>query len=200
LGPSGLEHCPLVARVLLILTAVAAAVLVAGCGDDGGAGTFTDCASIGKVTTIKDPARDQEGRVPGGPDGPQGDLLAFGISRANGKLCAVFTVRGDVKPSAAYLLVLRPVRAERPVVQVEATVLASQAPHALVNTGTAGTQFRNVDATVGIDGKRISVLVERGTFAKLRVQHVFDAFRFQARTAVVTKDDGHLTDCAPACR
>ena len=186
-------------RALVIVLCAAVAATLTACGASGDGGRFTDCASIGRLTRVTDPARDQGGRLAGVPAEPQGDLVGLRLARAGGKLCAEFRARGPVKPSAAYLLVLRPQRADTPVVQLEATVFAAEAPRALLNAGERGGAFRKVDATVGIDGDRVSILIDRAQFAHLRIGSVFDAFRFQARTAVITKDGGHLTDCAPAC-
>lgn len=174
---------------------------LAGCGSDAAGqryGRFTDCATVGRVVRSTDPAGDQRGRLAGAPAEPQGDLVGVGVARGGGRLCVEFRARGAIRPSAAYVAVLRPARAERPVVQLETTVMATAAPEALLDDGS-GDAARKIDAVVGIDGGRLSVVVARRVFAAHGVGRVFDAFRYQARTAVVTADDGHLTDCAPGC-
>jgi hypothetical protein len=189
-------------RAILFGAAVAAAALgLSGCGGSGSgdAGRFTDCAHVGRLTTVSDPARDQGGRIAGVPDEPQGDLVGARLARGHGRLCAEFRARGRVRPAAAYLLLLRPQHSDTPLVQLEATVFAAEAPRALLNAGERGGAFRHIDAVVGIKDDRLSIVVDRATFARLGVGHVFDAFRFQLRAAVVTKDGGHLTDCAPDC-
>jgi hypothetical protein len=192
-------------RILAPLAAAAVAMtaVVAGCG--GGEephhfGTFTDCSAIGPLTTVTDRARDQRGDLAGAAPQPQGDLLALRVARHDRRLCAEFRARAPIAPSAAYVLALRPQTSDTPVVQLEATVLAASAPEALLNTGERGAAFRRIPATVGIDGDRLSVVVDRGQFARFGVAQRFDAFRFQARTVVVVGDDGRLTDCAPSCR
>jgi hypothetical protein len=201
----GLEDCPVVPRARAILIGAAAAAAAAcgltacGASSSGDAGRFTDCADVGRLTTVRDPARDQGGRIAGVPEEPQGDLVGVRLARGHGRLCAEFRARSRVRPAAGYLLVLRPQRSETPLVQLEATVFAAEAPGALLNAGEKGGAFRRIDATVGIKDDRLSIVVDRATFARLGVARVFDSFRFQARTAVVTKDGGHLTDCAPAC-
>jgi hypothetical protein len=192
------------ARRAWAVSAAATVVLLAGCGSgDAGSqqryGSFTDCATVGRVSRSTDPAGDQRGRLAGAPAEPQGDLVGIALSRGRGRLCVEFSARAAIRPSAAYVIVLRPAEAERPVVQLEATVLATAAPEALLGDGTADA-FRKVDATVGISGDRLSIVVTRAVFAAHGVARVFDAFRYQARAAVVTRDLGHLTDCAPSCR
>ena len=204
-----LAHSRCVPPALRILgpLAVAALGLVAaavGCGAGGNDahrfGTFTDCAKIGPLTTVTDAAHDQRGGLGGAAPQPQGDLLALRLTRRDRRLCAEFRTRADIVPSAAYVLALRPQATDTPVVQLEGTVLAASAPEALLNTGEHGASFRRIAATVGIDGKRLSILVDRGEFARYGVADRFDAFRFQARTVVVVGDTGRQTDCAPSCR
>jgi hypothetical protein len=183
----------------LSAAATAAAGLAACGGGKGDGGAFTDCAKIGRLTRVTDPPRDQAGRIAGVPEEPQADLIAVGIARSRRQLCVEYTARTKIKPAAAYLLVLRPQRAERPIVQLEATVFAAQAPKALLNAGERGGAFRNIPAKVGLKDNHISVVVDRTQFARARIARVYDAFTFQARTAAITKDGGHVTDCAPQC-
>jgi len=181
--------------------AAAATALAAGCGSSANHefGTVTDCASVGRVTQVDDPAGDQRGGRGGAPKAPQGDLTGLRISRGGGRLCAEFRTKADIKPYAAFLLVLRPKTADTPAVQVEATVLAGQPPQALVNPGGRGQAFRKVRATVGIDGKRLTLVVGRTELSDLGAGPIFDAFRFQARSAVAAADDARYTDCLPNC-
>jgi hypothetical protein len=184
----------------LALLAVAAGL--SACGSDGGGdnsfGTFTDCAKIGPVATVTDPSGDQAGRLAGKAAQPQGDLTRLRVARRGGKLCVEFRAASDVKPPVAYVLAMRPEGAETPLVQLEATVLAAQAPEALLQA-RAGDAFRKVDATVGIRGDRLSLLVDRAPFAAQGLGQLFDAFRYQGRAAAVIPDGGRQTDCLPAC-
>src|SRR3954452_3699519 len=167
----------------LLAGAAAAATLAAGCGSSGNHefGTGTDCASVGRVTQVADPAGDQRGGRGGAPKAPQGDLTGLRISRGGGRLCAEFRTKADIKPYAAFLLILRPKTADTPVVQVEATVLAGQPPQALVNPGGRGQAFRKVRATVGIDGKRLTLVLGRTQLSGLRAGPPFDPLRLPAR-------------------
>jgi len=194
-----------VRRAAGIGTACAAAVALllgvtaCGAGDDHRYGTFTDCGKVGKLTTVTDPKGDQRGNLAGAPTQPQGDLLGLGLARSPGRLCAQFTVAATIKPTAAYVLVLRPQDSETPVVQLEATVLAATNPAAMLNPGGNGDGFHKIAATVGVDGDRLSVVVTRAPFAAAGVGAVFDAFRFQGRAVAVPKEGIRQTDCAPSC-
>jgi hypothetical protein len=181
--------------------ALAVVVALAGCGSDdaNSYGTFTDCAKIGPVATVRDPAGDQRGRLAGKAAQPQGDLVRLRVARRGGRLCAEFRAAAQVKPSVAYVLAMRPRDAETPVTQLEVTVLAAQNPRALLQA-RAGDAFRKLAGTVGISGDRISVLVDRAPFAAQGLGPLFDGFRYQGRAAAVTTDDGRQTDCLPACR
>jgi hypothetical protein len=181
--------------------ALAVAGALAGCGSDAAHsfGTFTDCAKIGPVATVHDPAGDQRGRLADKPAQPQGDLLRLRVARRGGKLCAEFRAAAPIKPPVAYVLAMRPRDAETPLTQLEVTVLAAQNPGALLQA-RAGDAFRKLGAAVGIDGDRVSVLVDRAPFAAQGLGALFDAFRYQGRAAAVTTDGGRQTDCLPACR
>jgi hypothetical protein len=181
--------------------ALGVVMTLAGCGSDDANryGTFTDCAKIGPVATVHDPADDQRGRLAGKPAQPQGDLVRLRVARRGGKLCAEFRAAAPIKPSVAYVLAMRPRGAETPVAQLELTVLAAQNPGALLQA-RAGDAFRKLGATVGIRDDRISVLVDRAPFAAQGLGALFDAFRYQGRAAAVTTDGGRQTDCLPACR
>lgn len=183
------------------LALLAVAVAVAACGSDAGGksfGTFTDCAEIGPLATVQDPSGDQAGRLAGKAPQPQGDLTRLRVARRGGRLCVEVRAATDIKPPVAYVLVMRPRHAEAPVVQLEATVLAAQAPEALLQA-RVGDAFRKVDAQVGIRGDRLSVLIDRAPFAAQGLGRLFDDFRYQGRAAAVTSDDGRQTDCVPAC-
>ncbi|QEC49388.1 hypothetical protein FSW04_18640 [Baekduia soli] len=179
-----------------------AAALLAGCGSDQPKlyGTLTDCTKIGRPTQLDDPGDDQRGRRPGDPKLTQGDLVSVRIARGPGGLCVEYRTQGTVKPAVAFVLVLRPRTAETPVVQLETTVLGAADPAAMIDTGESGASFRKVAATIGLQGDHITVLVTRAEFARLGVQKIFDAFRFQARTVAATSDGGRQTDCAPSCQ
>ncbi|MCW3020776.1 MAG: hypothetical protein JWR30_98 [Conexibacter sp.] len=181
--------------------ALGVVVTLAGCGSDNANryGTFTDCAKIGPVATVHDPAGDQRGRLAGKPAQPQGDLVRLRVARRGGKLCAEFRAAAPIKPSVAYVLAMRPRDAETPIAQLELTVLAAQNPGALLQA-RAGDAFRKLGGSVGIRDDRISVLVDRAPFAAQGLGALFDAFRYQGRAAAVTTDGGRQTDCLPACR
>lgn len=183
-----------------ILPIVALLALVAGCGggDDDRFGTFTDCATVGRPASVDDPRGDATG-TDAGAEAPQGDLLGLRVARGGGRLCAEFRAAGAIRPSAAYALALRPTGAETPVVQVQATVLAGTSPEARISSALGG-EFEKVDADVGIDGDRLTVVVDRAAFAQRGLTRIFDAFRFQGRVAVALKDDQRVADCLPACR
>jgi hypothetical protein len=184
-----------------LLPAVALALLAAGCGSAGDQhrfGTVTDCTKVGPITQVDDPAGDQRGKGPDASPQPQGDLAGLRIARGRGQLCVEFRTRGAIKPFAAFLLVLHPRTAAAPVVQLQASVLSAQPPSAMLDTGDRAG-FRHVSAKVGIDGSRLTVLIGRGEFSRVGVQAVFDAFRFQGRSAVVTGKDARVTDCVPSC-
>lgn len=188
-----------------MLGAAAAALVLVGCGAGDGAedhrfGTFTDCSSVGAVTSSTDPPGDQRGGRAGAQERPDGDLLAVGLARGGDRLCAEFRVGGEIVAGAAYVVTLRPQDAERPVVQLEATVLSGTEPEALLDTSGSGSRFRKVDADVGIRGERLSIAVRRAVFAEAGAAAVFDRFRYRARAAVVLDERTSATDCAPSCR
>jgi hypothetical protein len=180
---------------------LAAVLVLSACGSDNADnsfGTFTDCTTIGPVATVQDPAGDQAGRPAGKAPQRQGDLTRLRVARRGDKLCVEFRAAADVKPAVAYVLAMRPDHAETPLVQLEATVLSGESPSALLQS-RAADDFRKVDAEVGIRGDRLSVLIDRAPFAAEGLGSLFDAFRYQGRAATVTSDDGHQTDCLPAC-
>jgi hypothetical protein len=179
----------------------AAALAVTGCAGsakDNRFGTFTDCSKIGPVANAPDPDGDQRGVLAGSKAQPQGDLVDLKVARRNGKLCVQFWAAEPIKPYVAYVLAMRPQDAQTPLVQLEATVFPGEDPHALLQAG-GRDGFRTVEATVGVRDNQLSILVDRRPFAAQGVGKVFDAFRFQARSAVVTADNGRLTDCLPSC-
>ncbi len=163
-------------------------------------GSFTDCAKIGKPVVTSDPAGDQR-HSSGIKDAsvPKGDLLKLRVAKSASQLCAEFTVGEPIRPYVAYVLTMRPQATDTPVVQVEATVLAGQAPDALIDAQGNGQHFRKLKAKVGIEGDRLSIVVDKAAFTKLGLDGLFQSFRFQARSAVATKDEGRLTDCLPVC-
>jgi hypothetical protein len=187
-----------------MIAAAAAALILGSCGGDEPGhrefGTFTDCAKLAKTVITDDPKGDQR-RTSGtaGDAAPQGDLVAFRLGRAGERLCAEFRAASAVKPYVAYVLTMRPQDRETPVVQLEATVLAGQPPQALLDATGNGRSFRKIDATVGIKGDRLSILVGGAPFADQRASAIFRSFRFQARSAVAVEDHGRVTDCLPAC-
>jgi hypothetical protein len=197
-----LPGVPRASGILAGGTAALAAVGVlsgcAGSGGDNSYGTFTDCAKIGRVATVADAAGDQRGRLAGASAQPQGDLVRLRVARHGGRLCVEFEAAATVKPPVAYALAMRPHDAET-AVQLEATVLAAQDPEALLQA-RPGDPFRTVDATVGIRGNRLTLLVERAPFAAQGLGALFDAFRYQGRAAAVTSDGGRQIDCLPDCR
>jgi hypothetical protein len=193
-----------VRRATTILAAWAAALTLASCGDgSSGAefGTFTDCASVGTPVVTNDPAHDQR-RTNGAADdsAPQGDLMRLRVARSANRLCAEFQVRKPIRPYVAYVLTMRPQDRDTPVVQLEATVLAGQAPEAQLDATGTGRSFRRIDAKVGIKGDRLSILVGRGPFADQRAAGILQSFRFQARSAAAVEDQGRVTDCLPVCQ
>ena len=191
--------------ILAGTTATIAAVLVlAACGqtdDTLNFGTFTDCAKVGRPVVTNDPSGDQ--RTSKGVEAtaePKGDLLRLRVAKSDNQLCVEFTADAPIRPYAAFVLTMRPQAVETPVVQLEASVLAGQAPEALLDSVGNGQHFRKIKATVGIRGDRLTVLVAREVFDQRGVGAIFRSFRFQARSAVAAEDAGRLTDCMPVCQ
>jgi hypothetical protein len=192
------------ATSILAAAAAAAALTLAACGDDAGTqefGTFTDCAKVGRPVVTHDPKGDQR-RTNGTPDdsAPQGDLVALRLARGGDRLCAEFQAASRVRPYVAYVVTMRPQDRESPVVQLEATVLAGQPPEAQLDATGTGKGFRKIDATVGIKGDRLSLLVDRRPFADQHAEAIYRSFRFQARSAGAVEDHGRVTDCLPVCQ
>lgn len=163
-------------------------------------GTFTDCAKIGRPVVADDPAGDQ--RTSKGVKAtaePKGDLLHLRVAKSPSQLCAEFTADAPIRPYVAFVLTMRPQAADAPVVQLEGSVLAGQAPEVLLDSTGTGQHFHKIKATVGISGRRLSILVARGPFDQRGVGAIFRSFRFQARSAVAAEDQGRLTDCMPVC-
>jgi hypothetical protein len=202
-----LEDCAGVPRSLLIVVGASLVLLIVvgvttlGRKDDTeNFGTFTDCAKIGTVVTTSDPVGDQR-RTKGATvkASPQGDLLRLRVSKSRTQLCVEFQAEAPIRPYVAFVLTMRPQATETPIVQLESTVLAGQAPDAYLDTSGNGRTFRKVKATVGIRGDRLAMLVDRKPFADAGFAKLFASFRFQARSAVAAKDEGRLTDCMPVC-
>jgi hypothetical protein len=193
-------------KMAIVLGAGALVVAAAGCGqtdDTHNYGSFTDCARIGRPVTTSDPAGDQRRTNGTASDAaPMGDLTQLRIARGGGKLCAEFTTKAQIRPYAAFVLTMRPQETDTPVLQLEAVVLAGEAPRANLDVTGTGRSFRRVPATVGIDGNRLSIVVTRAPFerAGAGAAAIFDSFRFQARSAVATRDEGRVTDCLPVCQ
>jgi hypothetical protein len=195
-----------IVTIIAAFLAVIAASIATKAGDDDQAksyGTFTDCASFGTPVVTSDPRGDQ--RTTKGEKverSPQGDLLRLRLAkdRSGKRLCAEFQAAGQVEPYVAYVLTMRPQDAETPVVQLEATVLGGEAPKAMLDTTGTGKDFRPVDATIGIKGDRLSIVVGQAPFDAEGAGALFASFRFQARAAVAAKDEGRLTDCLPVCQ
>lgn len=186
------------------IVALAAVLTLSGCGGEAGGGrtfgTITDCATVGPLAIANDPAgdqRDDRGRRVAVPV-KEGDLRRLRIARRGNRLCAEFTVAGTVSPATAYVLALRPQGTDTPLVQLEATVLGGQSPKTLLSVRKGGP-LQEIEATVGIQGDRITVLADRSIFASHGLGTLFDAFRFQARTATADEHDRRLNDCLPAC-
>jgi hypothetical protein len=184
---------------------LAAGLTLAACGqtdDTLNFGTFTDCTKIGTPVVANDPTGDQR-HTKGIEDAadPKGDLRRLRVAKSATRLCAEFQVGAPIRPYVAYVLTMRPQDADTPVVQLEATVLAGQAPEVLLDARGDGQHFRKIKGTVGIEGDRLSLLVDRTAFAAAgsRAAAIFRSFRFQARSAVASKDEGRLTDCLPVC-
>jgi hypothetical protein len=185
-------------------TATIATVLaLTACGETDAThnfGTFTDCAKVGRPVVTNDPSDDQ--RASKGVQTtaePKGDLLRLRVAKSSSQLCAEFTADAPIRPYTAFVLTMRPQAADTPVVQLEASVLAGQAPEALLDSVGNGRHFRKIKATVGIRGRRLTVLVAREVFDQHGAGAIFRSFRFQARTAVAVGDGGRLTDCMPVC-
>jgi hypothetical protein len=182
---------------------IAAVVVLTACGqtdDTLNFGTFTDCAKIGRPVVTNDPSGDQ--RTSKGVEAtaePKGDLLRLRVAKNDKQLCVEFTAEAPIRPYVAFVLTMRPQAADTPAVQLEASVLAGQAPEVLLDVTGTGKNFRDIKGTVGISGDRLSVLVARGPFDDRGVGAIFRSFRFQARSAVAAEDAGRLTDCMPVC-
>jgi hypothetical protein len=180
--------------------------LAAGCGqtdDTLNYGAFTDCAKVGRPVATSDPTGDQRRTNGTAADAaPMGDLTKLRVARGGGKLCAEFTTDDQIRPYAAFVLTMRPQDADAPVLQLEAVVLAGEAPKANLDVSGTGRSFRRIPATVGIKGNRLSIVVTKEPFAKAgpEAAAIFRSFRFQARSAVATRGEGRVTDCLPACQ
>jgi hypothetical protein len=182
------------------LTAVFALTACGQTDDTLNFGSFSDCAKVGRPVLTSDPAGDQRtSRGVKASAEPKGDLLGLRVAKSPTQLCAEFQVNAPVRPYVAYVLTMRPQAADAPVVQLEASVLAGQAPEVLLDSSGTGRHFRKIKATVGISGHRLSVLVARAPFDQRGVGAIFRSFRFQARSAVAAQDEGRLTDCLPVC-
>ena len=125
--------------ILAGTTATIAAVLgLTACGqtdDTLNFGTFTDCAKVGRPVVTNDPSGDQ--RTSKGVKAtaePKGDLLRLRVAKSDNQLCAEFTADAPIRPYVAFVLTMRPQAAETPVVQLEASVLAGQAPEVLLDS------------------------------------------------------------------
>jgi hypothetical protein len=190
--------------ITILLTCLAPALGLSACGqtdDTLNFGTFTDCAKIAKPVVVDDPAGDQRSTkgITDASD-PKGDLRRLRVAKGANQLCAEFEVGAPIRPYVAYVLTMRPQETDAPVIQLEATVLAGQAPEVLLDARGDGKNFRDIKGTVGIKGDRLSVLVTRAPFDAAKVGALFSSFRFQARSAVAAKDEGRLTDCLPVCQ
>jgi hypothetical protein len=193
---------PFAKAIVLPVGAIAALALTA-CGSTDNTlnfGDFSDCAKVGTPVVTNDPAGDQR-HTSGIKDStqPKGDLVKLRVAKSATQLCAEFTVREAIRPYVAYVLTMRPQRTATPVIQLEATVLAGQAPDAQLDARGTGRSFRKIEAKVGIQGKKLSLLVDKARFDAAGVGAIFTSFRFQARSAVAAKDEGRLTDCMPVC-
>jgi hypothetical protein len=183
--------------------AIAAVLALTACGeteDTRNFGTFTDCAKIGRPVVTNDPSGDQ--RASKGAKvaaEPKGDLVRLRVAKSDDQLCAEFTAGAPIRPYVAFVLTMRPQAADTPVVQLEASVLAGQAPEALLDSAGNGRNFRKVKATVGISGRRLTVLIARDVFDQQGVGAIFRSFRFQARSAVAAENEARVTDCMPVC-
>jgi hypothetical protein len=193
-------------KMAIVLGAGALVVAASGCGqtdDTHNYGSFTDCARIGRPVTTEDPSGDQR-RTNGTASNaaPMGDLTKLRIARGGGRLCAEFTTNAQIRPYAAFVLTMRPQASDTPVLQLEAVVLAGEAPRANLDVTGTGRSFRRIPARVGIDGNRLSIVVTREPFARAGAgaAAIFDSFRFQARSAVATRGEGRVTDCLPVCQ
>jgi hypothetical protein len=186
-----------------ITATIAAALTLTACGqtdDTLNFGTFTDCAKVGRPVVTNDPSGDQ--RASKGVKAtaePKGDLLRLRVAKNDKQLCAEFTADAPIRPYIAFVLTMRPQAADTPVVQLEASVLAGQAPEVLLDVTGTGKSFRDIKGTVGISGDRLSVLVTRDPFDQHGAGAIFRSFRFQARSAVAAEGEGRLTDCMPVC-
>jgi hypothetical protein len=184
----------------ILLGTVACALAACGGADDRSFGTFTDCATVGKPVVTSDPSGDQR-RTNGTPDDSarQGDLVRLRVAKSADRLCAEFTAKGAIKPYVAFVLTMRPQDRDTPVVQLEATVLAGQAPEGLLDASGTGRSFGKIPATVGIKGDRLSIVVGRGPFDDQNAAAIFRSFRYQGRSAAAVEDQGRVTDCLPVC-
>ncbi len=186
-----------------ITASIAAVLALSACGETEETrafGTFTDCAKIGRPVVTNDPPGDQRAsKNAEAAAEPKGDLVRLRVAKSDDELCAEFTAAAPIRPYAAFVLTMRPQAADQPVVQLEASVLAGQAPEALLDSVGNGRDFRKVKATVGISGRRLTVLVAREVFDQQGVGAIFGSFRFQARSVVAAADEARLTDCMPVC-
>jgi hypothetical protein len=182
---------------------IAAVVVLTACGqtdDTLNFGNFTDCAKVGRPVVTNDPSGDQRtSKGVAASAEPKGDLLRLRVAKNANELCAEFTADAPIRPYVAFVLTMRPQAVDTPVVQLEASVLAGQAPEVLLDSVGNGRHFRKIKATVGIRGDRLSVLVARAVLEQQGVGAIFRSFRFQARSAVAAEDEGRLTDCMPVC-
>jgi hypothetical protein len=194
------EDCAAVPRrSLATLLAIASTGLaVGGCGEqnpDRDFGTYTDCATVGRLSFQPDPSGDQRGG-----EAPEGDLVGLRLARSGDRLCVDFETRDDVRSPTIFALVMRPGAADTPVVQLQVAVLASAEPEIIVRSSRTA---RDRDGEVGIRGTRLSVIISKATLdaaAGASAAGVFEDFRWQARTAVSPSKGDPVTDCAIDCR
>ena len=112
-----------------------------------------------------------------------GDLTRLRIARAGGKLCAEFKTNAQIKPYAAFVLTMRPQDDRHAGPAAGGGRPGGRGAEGERSTSPApASSFRKVDATVGIDGNRLSIVVARAPFARAGAgaAAIFDSFRFQA--------------------
>lgn len=181
------------------ITLVLAGVLAA-CGDAQSTGFkvghLADCATVGPVQTVTDPADDAHPAP--GSDG-RSDLVRASLARGRGGLCAELRTADPIGPTTLYAITLRPRRADRPVIAVQVGILAGTSPEIDLRRDT-DPALRDAAGAIGIDGSRMTIRVDRAPLQRAGALAMLRDARWEARTVVSGASGTAPSDCAPRCR